>query len=284
MATRWHLLLWPPFVLFLAVLALTQLTFLSMSFFPDLGFGQVGTEPTLANYREFLTERFYINSLLLTLRISASAVAIALLLAYPTAYLLARMRSGRAALLLSCIVATSFITIVVKALGLNIIFGADGPMNGLLLWLGVVQRPVQLSGEIKVLIGLTQYTLGFFVLLLYGVIQTIPPSLEEAARIHGAGAVATFFRVIVPLSLPGVISGGLIVFNLCMGAFTSAALLGGGKVPTLPVVVYQTLLVETRYGMAAALSAVLLLIVVLINLISALLFRQSAAIRSGIRA
>src|SRR5690606_7223437 len=105
------------------------------------------------------------------------------------------------------------------------------------------------------LIGLAQYAVGFMVLLLYGVLQSIPRSLEDAARVHGASLWRVFLRVLIPLSLPGITNGALIVFNLCMGAFTSAALLGGGRVLTLPVLIQQTLMVETRYGMAAALAA-----------------------------
>ena len=74
------------------------------------------------------------------------------------------------------------------------------------------------------------FTLGFGVLLLYSIIQTIPSSLESAAQIHGASRWRVYYRVIFPLSLPGITAMLLMVFNMCMGAFTSAALLGGGKV------------------------------------------------------
>ena len=116
-------------------------------------------------------------------------------------------------------------------------------------------------------------------LLLFGtqfvfLIQTIPRSLEEAARIHGASRWRTMWRVVIPLSLPGIVNGSLIVFNLSMGAFVSAALLGGGKVLTLPVVIERTIVLETEYAMGGALSAILLGTVLLINIVSVLLVQM----------
>ena len=91
-------------------------------------------------------------------------------------------------------------------------------------------------------VGLSYFSFGFAVMLLYAVIRTIPRQLEEAAIIHGAGRLRTFWRILLPLSLPGVAGGFLTVFNLCMGAFTSAALLGAGRVLTLPVLIERTIL------------------------------------------
>ena len=115
---------------------------------------------------------------------------------------------------------------------------------------------------------------------LFSVIQTIPRSLEEAARIHGASRWRTMWRVVIPLSLPGIVNGSLIVFNLSMGAFVSAALLGGGKVLTLPpVVIERTIVLETTYAMGGTLSAILLGTVLLINAVSVLLVRRLRAAR-----
>jgi putative spermidine/putrescine transport system permease protein len=130
-----------------------------------------------------------------------------------------------------------------------------------------------------VVIGLIHFTMGFAVMLLYGVLRTIPRSLEEAAQIHGSNRLRVFTRVIIPLALPGIIVTSLIVFNLCMGAFTSAALIGGGKIYTLPVLIQQTVILETRYAMAAAISAVLLAVTLLINLVSVLLVGRLKAAR-----
>ena len=161
-----------------------------------------------------------------------------------------------------------------------ILFGADGPINSILLGLGIVERPVKILGtRAGVVIGLMHYVLGFMVLMLFSVIQTIPRSLEEAAQILGASRWRVFWRVVIPLSVPGVVAGSLIVFNLCMGSFVSAALLGGGKVLTLPVVIERTIVLNSEYAMSGALSGILMVTVLLVNVVSVLLLRRFRAAR-----
>jgi len=232
------------------------------------------------NYVTAFRDSFYLGALWLTIYLSAIVVVCSLLLAYPAAYAIARMRSKWAMLLLAAIVVSSFVTVVIKVLGLIIIFGADGPINSLLNALGITDSPVRIVGTLAgVVIGLMHYVLGFLVLLLFSVIQTIPRSLEEAAQIHGASRWRTMWRVVIPLSLPGIVNGARIVFNLTMGAFVSAVLPGAATVLTLPVVIEQTLVLQTEYGMGSALSAVLLASVLIINVISVLLVRRMRAAR-----
>ena len=268
MNVRWGAWLVPPLVVSLLLFAIPQLVFLKMSLFRDLGLGRLGTRVEVGNYVESLSDPFYLSSLGLTVVLSAIAVVLALLFGFPVAYVLARMRSRWGSVLLAVLVISSFITVVIKVLGLIILFSANGPLNRTLVALGVEGGVQMLGNRIGVVIGLLHYTLAFVVLLLVSVIQTIPRSLEEAAQVHAANRWRVFQRVVIPLSLPGIIAAALTVFNLSMGAFTSAALLGGGKVLTLPVLVQRTIILETKYGMGAALSAILLVAVLLINAVS----------------
>lgn len=280
MKTRWELMLIPSLLVSLLLLVSSQALFLQASVYRDLGLGRTGTTVDLANYVRFFTDPFYLRVLLLTVEVSSLATLFTLVLAYPVAYVIARMRSRLAMVLLAAIVISSFITIVIKVFGLIIIFAADGWLNRALTALGIIERPFTIIGKVAgVVIGLMHFSLGFAVLLLYGVIRTIPRSLEEAAQIHGASRPSTFLRVVVPLSLPGVVIGALIVFNLCMGAFTSAALLGGGRVLTLPVLIQRTVILEVKYSMAGTLAAVLLASVLLINLLSVFMLRRLRATR-----
>ncbi len=280
MRARWEFLLLPSFVFCMALLIGTQFLFLRAGFFEDVGLGLLGSELKLVNYAELVEDPFYWESLLLNIYLSAIVVVATLIFAYPVAYVIARMRSQWAMILLAAIVVSSFVTIVIKALGLIIIFGTDGPINSILLDLGIVDQPIKIVGNVfGVVVGLMHYVLGFMVLMLFSVIQAIPRSLEEAALIHGATRLRVFLRIVIPLSLPGVVSGALIMFNLCMGAFVSAALLGGGKVLTLPVIIERTLVLETRYAMAGTLSAVLLVSVLVINLLSVYLIRRMRSAR-----
>jgi putative spermidine/putrescine transport system permease protein len=183
-------------------------------------------------------------------------------------------------LLLAGIVVATFVTIVIKVFGLIILFSADGLINQVLMGIGIVDRPYTIIGnQTGVVVGLMHFTLGFGVLLLYSVIQTIPRSLEEAAQIHGASRWRMHMRVLLPLSLPGVTVGALMIFNMSMGAFTSAALLGGGRVFTLPVLIQRTVMMEVKYSMAGTLAAVLLVTVLLINLLAIFLIRRLRAAR-----
>lgn len=280
MRARWEVLLLPSFVFCMVLLIGTQFLFLRAGFFEDIGLGLLGSEFKLVNYAELIEDPFYWESLVLNIYLSAIVVVATLIFAYPVAYVIARMRSQWSMILLAAIVVSSFVTIVIKALGLIIIFGTDGPINSVLLGLGILDQPIKIVGNIfGVVVGLMHYVMGFMVLMLFSVIQAIPRSLEEAALIHGATRWRVFSRIVIPLSLPGVVSGALIMFNLCMGAFVSAALLGGGKVLTFPVIIERTIILETRYAMAGTLSAVLLISVLLINLLSVFLIRRMHSAR-----
>ena len=280
MNTRWEYLLIPSFVVSFVLLAASQLTFLRGSLSADMGLGNLSKTLGWGNYQTLFTDEFYLRSLWLTVKVSAIATICTLLMSFPVAYVIARMRSRWAMFMLAGVVVSSFVTIVIKVYGLIVIFSADGGFNKLMMAIGLLDRPYTIIGNpTGVVVGLMQFTMGFAVLLLYSVVRTIPTSLEEAATVHGASRPRVFWRVILPLSLPGVIVGALMMFNMCMGAFTSASLLGGGRVFTLPVLIQRAVIVETKYGMGATLAAVLLVSVILINVISVFLVRRLRAAR-----
>ena len=280
MRGRWERLLIPPFVVTFVLMAASQFVFLKGSFYRDLGLGRIGETLELTNYIRFFTDGFYLRTLWLTIEVSALATFFTLLLAYPVAYVIARMRSKLAMVMLSAIVISTFITIVIKVFGLIIIFSADGWLNRMLLGSGLIDAPFTIMGRVSgVVVGLMHFSLGFGVLMLYSVIQTIPRSLEEAARVHGASKRRMFWRVVIPLSLPGLVIGALMVFNMCMGAFTSAALLGGGRIFTLPVLIQRTVIMESKYSMGGTLAAILVVSVLLINLLSVYLLKHMRATR-----
>jgi putative spermidine/putrescine transport system permease protein len=280
MNIRWDYLLIPSFVVSFALLAVSQLTFLRGSLSADMGLGMLSKTIGLSNYEALFSDEFYVRALWLTVKVSAIATVCTLLMSFPVAYVIARMRSRWAMVMLAGVVVSSFVTIVIKVYGLVVIFAADGWLNKFMLAVGLIDKPYTIIGNAAgVVVGLMQFTMGFAVLLLYSVVRTIPTSLEEAATVHGASRVRVFWRVILPLSLPGVIVGSLMMFNMCMGAFTSASLLGGGRIFTLPVLIQRTVIIETKYGMGATLAAVLLVSVILINLVSVFLVKRLRAAR-----
>lgn len=280
MRTQWGYLLVVPFVISAALLFGSQIVFLKQSFFADLPFGRTATEWGFSNYARILSDPYYLRTLWLTTYISLAVAAACIGFGFPIAKVLARQRSRWTTFLLSTIVLTSFITTVIQIFGLIIIFRADGLVNRALLALGIVERPFALVGTPGgVILGLIYASFGFGVMLMYGVIRTIPVTLDEAAAIHGATRLRTLTRILLPLSLPGLIVGFLTIFNLSMGAFTSAALLGGGRVITLPVLIQRTMLLDVKYGMAGALAALLLLFVVVLNVASVTILRRLRSAR-----
>ena len=267
MNVRWGWLLAPSLLISGGLLFASQFIFLRASFYRDLGFGNLDFDFTLTNYAQFFQDSFYLNSLRLTVELSLLVVALSLIIGYAAAYIFSRMNSKWATTLLAGIVITALVSEIIKVLGLIVIFSADGFLNQTLLGLGLVTNPVRILGTTGgVVTGLLHFTLGFVILLMFSVLETIPRSLEEAACAHGATPLRAFWRVVFPLSLPGVIAAGLVVFNLSMGAFTAAALIGGGKILTLPVLIERTMMLETKYAMAATLSAVLMISVLVINI------------------
>ncbi len=272
--TGWGWLIWPPLLVAALLLVLPQLGFIAMSLHPSLGYGQMGAAWTLANYVRVVTDPALIGAIGLTIWLSAAATAIGVVVGCPAAYLLARMHSRLASGFIVVLLATSFVTVVIKVLGLSLVLGREGIANHALLALHVISAPVQLiNNDWGVLIGLVQYTLPVQVLLLIGVVQTVPLRLEEAAEINGASWLSMLRRVVWPLIRPGVVSAALVAFDMDMGAFTSAAMLGGGRVLTLPVLIERTIMVDVDYATGAALSTVLMVIVFALNLAVAPLLR-----------
>lgn len=269
MKARWDLVLIPSFIVSFVLMATSQVIFLRASLYRDLGLGRTSDEMVLTNYTRFFTDTFYLDSLLLTVQVSFLAMLCTLLFGFPVAYLIARMRSRWAMVLLAGIVVSTFVTIVIKVFGIYIMFSADGLINKTLMGLGIIDNPWTVIGKNSgVVVGLMHFTLAFGVLVLYSVVQTIPRSLEEAAQICGSNRLGVWVSVILPLSLPGMTVSSLIIFNMCMGAFTSAALLGGGRVFTLPVLIQRVVIMEVKYSMGGTLAAVLVVSVLLINILS----------------
>ena len=276
MKARWEWLLIPPLVVSSLLLLVSQSVFLQGSFRKDLGVGRLGSDFSLFNYAQVLADPYYLETLKLSLLVSAAATVLTLLLAFPVAYVIARMRSRWSVILLAAVVTSSFVTIVIKVLGIILIFSNNGPFNRMMMWIGAYTEPVSIIGTLPgVVIGLMYYSFGFAVLLFYSVVVTVPRSVEEAAEVHVASRLQVFAQVVLPLAMPGIVAGALMIFNVSMGGFSSTALIGAGKVLTLPVVIQRTMLLETSLGMAAALAALLLVSVLLINFPSVAIARRS---------
>jgi putative spermidine/putrescine transport system permease protein len=215
---------------------------------------------TLRHYQRLFESDLYFDALVATLRIGAITTVIALAIGYPLAHWMARMRSRLGhALLLMAVIAPLLTGIVVRTFAWMTLLGDRGVINTTLQWLGATERPLPLMyNEFGVIVGLVHIYVPFMVLTLVGVIGRIDRSLEEAARGLGASRARTFLEVTLPLSLPGIVAGSLLVFALAISAYVTPVLLGGSSVLTVPVLVYQQVSASFNLGFAGALGAVLL--------------------------
>lgn len=265
-ARAFRTLLFIPLIVSFILFAGPQIAFISQSFHENLGLGKLSDAYSLVNYKRFFSSEIYLGASSLTAGLALLTSSISLLVALPVAYTLARSSPTRRSILLGLLVAASFITPIVKDLGFIVLLGRQGFVNHILIAIGL--HPVQWIGSISaVAIGMVHYTIPLAALLLYPVMQTVPKNLEDAARAHGCTPWQVATRVLIPIIWPALINTLLTLFNLAIGAFTTPAILGGGRVMTIPVLIQRAVTLEVDFAMAATMATVMLFFVLLINIV-----------------
>jgi putative spermidine/putrescine transport system permease protein len=223
---------------------------------------------TLFNYRKFLLDGYYLGVLVGTLKISLLVTVAAMVTGYPVATYLAWARPRERAMLMLLIVSPLLVSLVIRSFGWVIVLGPKGVVNAVLLGLGLAQTPVKLIyTETAVVVGLTHVFYPFMVLAIYSVLRTIDPAVIRAARNLGAGPLQTFWRVTLPLSVPGVLAGSLVVFALSVSSFVTPTLLGGPWVKVVAYLAWEQNLVVLDWGFAAAISVILLGVTAVVMLV-----------------
>ncbi len=216
-------------------------------------------EFTTANYSK-LWELYYANLFFRTLRLSLAVTVVCVALGYPLAYLLARARPRIMTLGLFLLIMPLMVSTVIRVFGWVVILGNEGLVNQALRRLGAGDGVRLLHTEGAVIIGLAQQSMPFMVLPLMASIERISPSLEEAARNLGASWGQMFTRTILPLSMPGLLSGALLVFSVSMSAFVTPALMGGRRSRMIGQQIYEEVLSAYNWPGAASLTIVLALL------------------------
>ena len=185
---------------------------------------------TLEHYRRMWTVPVYGRVFWITLKISALTTLLCLLLGYPAAYFLSRVKPGMRQLLLLCVIIPFFLSVLVRNYVWMVLLQRTGLANRLLLDWGLIRAPLDLMyNELGVLIAMVNMLLPYMIFPVLSALLAIPPELGQASASLGAGALRTFWRVTLPLSVPGVAAGGLLVFIVALGFFITPALLGGPK-------------------------------------------------------
>ncbi len=210
------------------------------------------------NWREALTDPFYRDILISTLRIAAITTVVCAVMGYPSAYFIARSRGNKAILLL-LLMLPFWISYIIRTMSWINILGVSGAFNTALLAVGIIDEPIQmLYNEVTVILGLVHFLLPFMILNIYVSLDGIDTNLEDAANSLGATKWQSFIQVTLPLSLPGLAAGGLLCFVLGAGTYITPLVLGGPRDAMFANLVFEAIITQLNWPLGSALSLMLL--------------------------
>jgi putative spermidine/putrescine transport system permease protein/mannopine transport system permease protein len=235
-------------------------------------------QPSLANYAKVLSGGPYLRVLLFTLQTAATVTLVCVLIGYPVAALLARMRGPAGSALVGLIVASLWTSAVVRSYAWMILFQRFGIINQALVGLGLVDEPIRiLQTPAAVDVGMVHILLPFMLLPLITTMRRMDGTLLRAGQMLGAGPVMLFVRVYLPLSLPGVAAGVVLVFISALGFFITPALLGGGRTPMAAMMIEEQASTYLNWPLACTLATILLAMTLAIYALFQLISRRPTA-------
>ncbi|MFQ1046666.1 spermidine/putrescine ABC transporter permease PotB [Avibacterium paragallinarum] len=219
---------------------------------------------TFENYTR-LFEPLYAQVVWNSLYMSGIATIICLIIGYPFAFMISRIKEKYRPILLFLVVLPFWTNSLIRIYGMKIFLGVKGILNSTLLTLGIINEPIRiLNTEVAVIIGLVYLLLPFMILPLYAAIEKLDHRLLEAAKDLGANSFQRFVKVIIPLTMPGIIAGCLLVLLPAMGMFYVADLLGGAKVLLVGNVIKSEFLISRNWPFGSAISIGLTILMALL--------------------
>ncbi len=256
----WGLLL-PGLGVLLFAYAMPMLWVLRMAFNRFTGGGGIEITLTLDSFADVFTDPYYLRVALTTVKLGLLVAAITVLVAYPLALFLVRTTSKWRGLLTILAIAPMLVSSVARTYGWMVVLGNQGLLSAVLTGLGLTDTPPQLANQFAgVVIALVQIFLPYAVLAMTSGFGRLDATLEQAAASLGAGRITRFLRVTLPLTLPGVLTGLLLVFVLTISAYVTPRLIGGGRVFVLASEIYDQATNQLNWPLAAALSLVLVIV------------------------
>ncbi len=229
-------------------------------------------------YVKLLTDPYYAGVLWETLQVALITTFACLLVGYPVAFFMVRFAGRWSALIVFLVIAPLLTSIIMRTFGWRVLLARRGLLNTWLGDFGLVTHPANIADEkIAVYIGLVHVLVPFMVLSIAAVLQGVDVQLEESARVLGAGRLRTFLHVTLPLSLDGIATGCILVFVITNGSFLTMLLLGGGRITTLSLLIYQQFNTTQDVGFAAAMGNILMLVAVLCFALQYHLLRRRSA-------
>ena len=259
--TRGYLVILIPPCLFLALFFLWPL-------FTVVGRGLLEPELGFGNFARILNSAAHRNVLLYTFEVSASVTLLCLLISYPLAWVISNARGRWLHYSIALVLIPFWTSVVIRTYAWIALFQRRGVINDLLLEFGIVDSPVRfMYNNLGVHIGMVQVLLPFMILPLLSAMRTIDQTKLRAAEILGANPIRVFLHVYLPLSMPGVSAGVLLVFITAAGFYVTPALLGGDRNAMVAVLIEQHVTRTLNWPLASALATILLLISVALYLI-----------------
>ncbi len=261
---EWQLAL-PLALAFVALFVAPLLLLVGVSFYDDEKISQ----PGLGSWLKFFGDPFNYKVMGDTLLLGAKTVGATVVIGYPLALVYLDLSPRLQKALLFVIVMPLLLSVVVRTFAWIVMLGREGVINSLLMTLGLVSEPLKLlQTELGLVIALTQIEMPLMLLPLISVMSRIDPNLRDASAALGASRWRTLFTVIVPLSMPGLVAGCLLVFASSTTAFISQTVIGGVRLIYLPLVIWQQSLVVYHWPLAAVAS--LALVVSVLTVVAAL--------------
>jgi len=230
----------------------------------------------LENYKTLFSMPLYAEVLFRTMRIAASVTICSILLGYPLAYFLSFHARARKELLYQLVIVPLWVSYLVRGYAWKTILGSDGVLNGFLQYFHVTHEPVAflLYSPFAVVLMLTHIYTPFVFLPIYAALEHIPRPLVEASHDLGANSFQTFFRVILPLSMPGLLAGATFAFLLTLGDFLAPLLVGGPSGTMIANVVQSLFGAAFDWPLGAAISVFILVLTISLLFLSELLEKR----------
>jgi spermidine/putrescine transport system permease protein len=241
------------------------LSFITYSFFSVEG-GQMHFDLTLHNYIRFFTDAIFVPVLWQTCLLCLMVAVFAVLLGYPVAFLLATLSGRRKYMLLMLVLVPLLMSYIIKIYAIRSILGGNGFLNRFLIWTQLIDQPLTIFvfNLNAVLLTLTMLLIPFAILPIFLSLERIPKNLIEASIDLGASNWQTFCRVILPMSLPGVVTAASFVFVLAIGDFLTPQMVGGPSGFTFGRIIYSQFGSAFNWPFGAALSVILALVMTVV--------------------
>lgn len=219
----------------------------------------IGVRATVTNFVLLFEDDLYVSAYFQSLTIAGVSTLLCLLIGYPMALAIARARPERRPPLLLLVILPFWTSFLIRVYAWMGILKDEGLLNGVLMWLGIISEPlVILNTDTAVYIGIVYSYLPFMVLPLYATLEKLDPSLLEAAADLGARPIRAFWSVTLPLSVPGIVAGSLLVFVPAVGEYVIPDLLGGGDTQMLGKALWDMFALNRDWPSAAALAVAML--------------------------